>query len=79
LKQELVKKVWRLKDKFVYLIIINHKQRKMKKVFLALALVATVMVSCKKTETVETTTETEVVDTTAVETPEAVDTTSVTE
>ena len=46
----------------------------MKKVFLALALVATVMVSCKKAETAtsETTTETVVEDTTAVEAPENV-------
>lgn len=58
----------------------------MKKVFLALALVATVMVSCKKAETAapetapESTTETVVEDTTAVETePTTLDTVSTSE
>ena len=62
-----------LGKKFIYLIIIN-KNKKMKKVFLAVALMAVVAVSCKKVETVET----PVVDSTAVQVDSvSVDTTAV--
>jgi hypothetical protein len=48
LKQELTKKSRILKNKFVYLSIEINKNKKMKKVFLTLALVALVAVSCNK-------------------------------